>query len=292
MNTSPKVANSFRKGPDSFSRLGLGTGTLASLGRAASLETVTLLLEAMADCGVNVIDTADSYGSGDCEIILGKALRKHGGSFHLITKAGYRLSNFPGPLRPLNQFAKKAIQRWGAMQCFDADYLQHSLEQSLRRLKRDQVDAFLLHDPKIDIVTNDEILRTCESLQTCGKAAMVGVSSGDYEVIQTAVKTGVFSIIQTPANIAVANSLRVVWDEAASRGLHLIGNHIYSPECLQLPAMNHETLMRACAGYFPEHSTILCGTRNPSHLQQTESWAREAMSVADSWDIVSQFTGR
>jgi pyridoxine 4-dehydrogenase len=286
MNPHSKSAAS--SAPQSFSKLGLGTGTLASLGRAASPGQVMLLLEAMRECGANVIDTADSYGSGDCEILLGRTLRRLGGDFRVITKAGYRLANFPGPLRPLNQFAKKAIQRLSGLQRFEPDYLRRSLEQSLRRLGRNDVDAFLLHDPGLDVVRNEEVLETCVFLRKAGKTAMIGVSSGDPDVIRTAIAAACFNIIQTPANISVAHTLRDVWMEASNSDIFLIGNHVYAPDCLKLPGINHETLMRACAGYFPSLSTILCGTRNPSHMKKTASWASGAMPANEAWELVNR----
>ena len=58
-----------------WSKIGLGTGTLASLGRGTSQKIVCDLISWCAESGITVIDTADSYTSGRYETMLGIALR-------------------------------------------------------------------------------------------------------------------------------------------------------------------------------------------------------------------------
>ncbi|MEI8341577.1 MAG: aldo/keto reductase [Verrucomicrobiota bacterium] len=265
-----------------WSKLGLGTGTLASLGRAASVSQVEQLIGAMLDLGITVIDTADSYGSGDCEILLGKVLRVRRSSFTLVTKAGYRLSNLGGPLRPLNQFVKKGFQRLGLNQRFEPAYLKKCLDKSLSRLKMDHVDVFLLHDPPLETVTSDGVLHLCRDFVKSGKAHLVGVSSGDPVVLRQAIASGVFEVIQTPANLGAASALRPLWQECEASRIHVIGNHVFSPQCLAIPGMTHEKLMRGSAALLPVNSTILCGSRNPSHLRETNGWAHNPMPEVEA----------
>lgn len=273
---------------ESWSKLGLGTGTLASLGRAASLETVKLLLDAMTDCGANVIDTADSYGSGDCEILLGKALGGRRSSFHLVTKAGYRLSNLKGPLRPFNQFIKKGLHRLGHGRDFRPAYLAKCLDDSLQRLRTERVDAFLLHDITLEAVTDPEIHELCRRLKQSGKTARVGLSSDNPEIIRAAIATGVFDVIQTPANLLAAMDLQLVWEECDVHGIQLIGNHVFSPSTLSLPGMSREAIMRACAALMPASATILCGTRNPSHFTETFQWASDPLSHEEALKLAAE----
>jgi len=259
--------------PQAWSKLGLGTGTLASLGRAATLGTVNLLLDAMEGCGANLIDTADSYGSGDCEILLGKALRGRRQSFHLVTKAGYRLSNLKGPLRPLNQFVKKGLHRLGHGRNYSPTHLEQSLDDSLTRLRMDRVDAFLLHDAPLETVSDPETWDLMLRLKRSGKTALAGLSTDKPEIIRAAIASMVFDVIQTPANLIAAAELHTVWDECETHGIRLIGNHVFSPATLALPGMGRERVMRACASLLPASATILCGTRNPSHFTETCKWA-------------------
>jgi len=97
----------------------------------------------------------------------------------------------------------------------------------------------------------------------------------------------VFGIIQTPDNRNAAKSLRAIWQDCETRGIHVIGNHVYSPACLGHSGMTHERLMRASAALLPAHSTILCGTRNPTHLIQSEVWASYPLSLGEAEQLAA-----
>jgi len=244
--------------------------------------TVKLLLDAMTDCGASVIDTADSYGSGDCEILLGKSLLGKRDSFTLITKAGYRLSNLGQPFRPLNQFIKKGLHRMGKRQRFDSFYISKCLENSLLRLRTDRVDAFLLHDAPLAAISDDRVLSACLELKQLGKASLIGISSDSPATIAAALSSDVFDVIQTPANLLVAVEMRSIWEECEKRGIKMIGNHVFSPTSIALPGMSRARIMRACAALLPINATILCGTRNPSHFTETCQWAANPLSAEDA----------
>ena len=265
-----------------WSKLGLGTGTLASLGRAASFSEVDRLVGAMLDIGVTVIDTADSYGSGDCERLIGKVLRGRRESFTIVTKAGYRLSNLPGPLQPLNQFVKKGIQRLGFQQCFAPAYLAKCIDNSLSRLRIEHMDAYLLHNPPLKVVEDERVIHLCQSLIDSGKTILTGLSSENPEVISAAIASGVFKIIQTPASLNAAVAMRPLWKECETNGIRVIGNHVFDPACLGVHGMTHETLMRSTSALLPDRATILCGTRNLAHLQQACEWAAMPLREADA----------
>ena len=274
----------------SWSKLWLGTGTLASLGRAASTTEVDRLMSAMLELGLTVIDTADTYGSGDCERLLGKVLRGRRQSFTLVTKAGYRHGNLPGPLRPLNQFAKKGLQSLGLRQLFTPTYLSKCLDNSLERLGTERVDAFLLHDPPLETVKNADVMRLFDSFKISGKARTTGVSSGDPEVLDAAISSGGFDVIQTPASLKNAMAIRPLWRECEARQIQLIGGHIFDPSCLGIPGVTHEMLMRGSSALLPKNAVILCGTRNPSHLRQTLNWALDPLPEAEAERIAMKFS--
>jgi aryl-alcohol dehydrogenase-like predicted oxidoreductase len=260
-----------------WSRVGLGTGTLASVGRGTTATHVHDLLSSMREIGVSVIDTADSYTSGRCETLLGSALRGRRDAFVVVTKAGYRYGDLPSPFLPLNPFIKKAYQKFTGGQCHAPAYLNHSLHRSLQRLKLDYVDAFLLHDPSLEVV-NDLAVQTClSSLQKAGKALHLGVSSENPHILAAAIQAGCFSVIQSPANPTTVPRLAPIWDEASQQGIHRMANHVFfsghdSPVSLPVGMSRHECLMRFISTRFGD-GTILVGTRNPSHLHESTRWA-------------------
>lgn len=269
-------------------RVGLGTGTLASLGRAASLREVIALLDAMDSLAVRTIDTADSYGSGDCERLLGKALRGRREHYHLITKAGYRHGNLPGMFRHLNQFVKKALHKLGHRQNFDSAYLSHCLDESLMRLGVDHVDAFLLHDPPAGVVHSSGVADFLHKIKEQGKALQVGVSSGEAAVLEDALESGLCDLLECPANMKAAPALLPIWETSARKGIHIVANHVYAPDCLALPGMRHESLMRATSALLPSDATILCGTRNPTHLASSLRWAQSPMTREEADTLLLQ----
>lgn len=271
-----------------WSKLGLGTGTLASLGRAASTAEADRLVSSMVELGIRVIDTADAYGSGDCEYLLGRVIRGRRDSVTLVTKAGYRYSNLKGPLRCLNQIVKKLKQRFGPGQCFDPGYLEKCAEQSLTRLRAGHLDAFLLHNPAVSDIESGAVQAALQRIKDKGKAVAVGICSNNLRVLERAAMMEGIDVVQTPAALDLASQLRPLWQCFHDRGIHIIGNHVFNPACLSRPGIRHEQLMRASAALMPAPATILCGTRKPSHLAQSNSWARaplaedEALALAAS----------
>jgi aryl-alcohol dehydrogenase-like predicted oxidoreductase len=108
--------------------------------------------------GINFFDTADMYGNGQCEIILGKALGNNRQKSVIATKTSFRASE--------NAFDAGVNSKHLIQQC----------NQSLKNLGTDYLDILLLHndDP---ITPIDETLRTLENLVQQGKVRYVGFSN-------------------------------------------------------------------------------------------------------------------
>ena len=270
-------SNHFQK----WSRLGLGTGRLASIGRGTTSRQVHDLLSLMIDSDITVIDTADSYTSGSCERMIGTAVQGRRESFVVVTKAGYRYGDLPWPLLALNPLIKKAHQKLSTGKCHAADYLVDSLNRSLQRLKLDHVDAFLLHDPPLAAVECQAVQASLRELQKNGKTIHLGVSSDDPYVLKAAINAGCFSVIQTPANPSIMNKLSPIWHLATQNGIHLMANHVFfsgnTSKYHPAPGSGlHESLLKhACRAI--EQGTILVGTKNPMHLRECAEWTNAAI---------------
>ncbi len=119
------------------------------------------LLSAAVELGIRHFDVARSYGSGDAEAILGDFLTTTNEPCTVISKCGiapaatYGLSGrrtkalaraalrkVPGPYRALRSRATASVQ--GGQ--FGPEQIRRSLETSLRALRRDRLEAFLLHE--------------------------------------------------------------------------------------------------------------------------------------------------
>jgi len=122
---------------------------------ADSLEIIASAREA----GVNFIDTADAYGAGRSEEIVGRAIRGERDRWVVATKAG-----FPA----------------GLPNATGADlsraYLMRAAERSLERLGTDRIDLYYLH--RDDLATPlEETVRALADLQRQGKIRYIGVSN-------------------------------------------------------------------------------------------------------------------
>ena len=80
------------------------------------------------DLGINFIDTADIYGFGHSEEVVGKAIRNSRKEIFVASKVGY---------------LRKAVN--GSIQDFGKKHIVTSCEGSLRRLGRDRIDFYQLH---------------------------------------------------------------------------------------------------------------------------------------------------
>src|SRR5437899_2655867 len=102
---------------------GLGTSQIASLGRRLPYSKALKLFGTAFDNNVNIIDTADTYGSGDSEYLIGKILSQMNDNPFIITKAGFPYSAAPYWLSPLNQIAKKVKQKLHFRKNYTSEYI-------------------------------------------------------------------------------------------------------------------------------------------------------------------------
>lgn len=110
------------------------------------------------DAGINVIDTADVYGGGETEKIVGSGIKGRRDDLILATK-------FSGPMGD-DPNRRGASRRW----------ILTAVEDSLRRLGVDHIDLYQIHhfDPETDL---DETLSALTDLVTSGKVRAIGSSS-------------------------------------------------------------------------------------------------------------------
>ena len=141
---------------------------------AASLRTIAQAL----DLGCTFFDTADLYGHGLSEKLLGQALEKRRQECVIATKVGGDF--YHGPFH----------------QNFDADYLRFALDKSLERLRTDYIDVYQLHNPPLMMLERGAHYAIMEELKQTGKIRHYGVSVHDaYEGIM-AIETGKPDVIQ------------------------------------------------------------------------------------------------
>ena len=148
-----------------------------------------LLKTAYHEHGINFFDTGDTYGDGLGETILRDTLGDVRDAIAIATKFGYDLSDQSG--RPGHRERK---QNWSP------EFVRAACEASLRRLGTDRIDLYQLHNPRVQAIENDELLRTLEELQRSGKVRYIGVALGpainerQIGEAQTATRRGYHSV--------------------------------------------------------------------------------------------------
>ncbi|NEA68997.1 aldo/keto reductase [Streptomyces sp. SID12488] len=164
------------RGGPRISALGLGTTSLMGIFGRRDPDVVADTLRHGLDRGINVLDTAPSYGGGFAEEIVGRVLRGRRDEVVLSTKVGC--------------WAPEEFD-------FSARRIREGFEDSLRRLGTDHVDVLLAHD--IEYGDPEEITGTVlpllARLKEEGKARAVGVSGLPLPVLDGAVATGGVDVV-------------------------------------------------------------------------------------------------
>lgn len=168
----------------------LGLGCASMLGRAGRRESLAALTAAY-DAGITFYDTARSYGYGACEGLLGEFFQgSRRESVAICTKFGIVPGN-PGGwknrIKPLARAVlsvapqlRGAVRKHAATQFnpgqFTVETLRTSFETSLRELKTDYVDVFLMHNPPLTALQQNDLLDAIARLVEQGKIRMAGAS--------------------------------------------------------------------------------------------------------------------
>jgi len=137
----------------------LGQGTWNMGEDPAREEAEIAALQQGMDLGMTLIDTAEMYGEGGSETMIGKAIAGRRDEVFLVSKVYPHNANFEGA--------------------------QAACERSLKRLNVERIDLYLLHWPGCFAL--DETVDAFEALKKAGKIGDYGVSNFDLEGMQDAV---------------------------------------------------------------------------------------------------------
>jgi len=142
--------------------VGLGCN---NFGKKLDYPATDSVIAAAIDAGINLLDTADSYGGTKSEQFIGRALRNRRGEVVLATKFGSTIDE----------------KRKGAK----PDYVRRACEDSLKRLATDHIDLYQLHrpDPSTPIA---DTLGVLNDLVRAGKVREIGCSNFSVEQLREA----------------------------------------------------------------------------------------------------------
>lgn len=241
------------------------------------------LLRKVIDLGINLIDTADSYGPEVSERLIAEALHPYPKGLVIATKGGLTRSG-PEEWAPVGR----------------PEYLRQCVELSLRRLKLDCIDLYQLHriDPKVPVA---ESLGALKDLQKAGKIRHIGLSEVSVKEIEQAKKTVEIVSVQNLYNLGNRKS-EAVLDYCTKHGLGFIpwfpldaGRFAEPGGKLDKLAKAHEaTVSQLALAWLLQKSPVVLpipGTSDIGHLKENTDAAGISLTESE-WQEISAVANR
>lgn len=200
-----------------INRIVFGCGNFGGIGSSPSLRSVgdseeqaLELLDHARDVGPRRFDTANTYGGGASEIILGKWLRAQGPAFRQQAQIATKVGNPHGC--PAGETPLSRAQ------------IAYHLDQSLRRLGIERIDLYYIHEFE-RVTPLEETLEAMEGALEAGKIAAFGVSNAtlaDLEAVRLLAGAGLalsFGYVQNEYNLLATGDAEALIPYCAENGL-------------------------------------------------------------------------
>jgi aryl-alcohol dehydrogenase-like predicted oxidoreductase len=300
-------------------RLGFGCVRLGSISGGGSMRRDVRLIHEAIDAGVTIFDTADTYGNGTSERVLGRALRGRRSDVEIATKVGYLFDDRPMVNQRVKRIAYPAVLRARRRratavphtglqreeQNFSPEYLRAAVDASLRRLGTDYLDVCQLHAPATVL---PEAVEELNRLVDTGKMRRFGVGAERVSAARDWLSSvDSLGVLQVPFGLldpAAAEGLfGLAADHSASiwaRGVFGGGMFATSPHFPAKPVSDPKSelvdqlqtlasqrgvsLFQLSLDYvrsFGVVSTVLVGINSPEHLAQNLAmWAAPRIDTA------------
>ena len=186
------------------SEIGFGAwGIGGDWGPVQDDESLAALNKAL-DLGVNLIDTADVYGDGRSEKLVGQVLRQRPGErIYVATKAGRRLSPH-------------------VADGYNGENLTAFVERSLKNLGVESLDLLQLHCPPTEVYYRPEVFGALDDLVAAGKLRYYGVSVEKVEEALKAIEYPGVQTVQIIFNMFRHRPAALFFREAKARGVGIL----------------------------------------------------------------------
>lgn len=256
-------------------RLGFGGVQLCGTGKDGwglpkDRNNAVAVVRHAVELGVNLIDTADSYGPGVSEEIIAEALYPYPPDLIIATKGGLVIQ---GP------------RHW--IRNGKPSHLRQALEGSLRRLRLECIDLYQLHavDPDVPI---EESVGTLADMQAEGKIRHIGLSNVDIDQLRRAQSVITIVSVQNRYNLLERSSEAVV-DLCQAEGLAFIlwfplgeGQLIQGgSEIARIAHTHNATLAQITLAWLLQRSPVMLpipGTSSIAHLEENIAASRIELS--------------
>ncbi|MDQ4055716.1 MAG: aldo/keto reductase [Actinomycetota bacterium] len=183
--------------------VGLGTWQLGADWGEVTEEQARDVLEASAESGVTFYDTADVYGDGRSEQIVGRFVAAHpDAGFTVATKMGRRMEQVP------DNYVADNFRTW--------------VDRSRRNLGTDRLDLVQLHCPPSAVIDDDATYEALDALVQDGSIAAYGVSVETVDQALSAITRPHVASVQIIVNAFRLKPVELVLPAAAQAGVGII----------------------------------------------------------------------
>jgi aryl-alcohol dehydrogenase-like predicted oxidoreductase len=267
------------------SALGFGAGQIGDA-RLTERE-VEVLLNAVLDQGVTLIDTARGYGLSEERIGQYLSRRRH--EFVLSTKVGYGIPGYAD---------------------WTYDCIIAGIDAALQRLQTDVIDIVHLHSCTIETLRDGAIMDALDEARRQGKLR-VAAYSGENEALDFAIASGRFQSIETSINLCDQRGIDRALPRTIAQHLGVIAKRPvanapwrfaqrpigdYAEEYwLRWRAMNidprgfdWQELASRFTAYLPGVHSCITGTTNLDHFQRNAAFVAKGPLPADLIDVIRQ----
>lgn len=259
-----------------ISKLGLGCSRVGSLHNSVPMPEIRSTLASALDLGVNLFDTSNIYGQGDSEREIGRVLGSRREEAFIVTKVGKTFSAKMRAIRILKPLLKPLIGRTSHGRAavvssresnMGTDFAPASfaaaLDASLRRLRVDIVDGYILHSPPAHVAADPAVGEALMALRRTGKVRHFGVSCDDLDTLRAATTMPGISIIEVPLDVLDAAYAEGLGDTLQSLNLIVLAREVirFSPGLSPIEAVK-KAAMRA------DVTSVVVGISRTAHLQQ------------------------
>lgn len=247
--------------------LGLGTAEIGGLFHEVPEAQAQHLLNQALDLGINLIDTARSYGHAEERI--GKFLSQRRGDFILSSKCGTAVAE-------VADWTGKAVAE--------------GINDSLRRMRTEWIDIMFLHSCSKEVLERGDVIDALDGAHRAGKIRVAGYS-GDNEALGFAISTGRFQAIEVSVNICDQRAIDSYLLQAQERSMGIIakrplanapwryasrpvGEYVepywerFQAMQLDPEGLDWDELALRFSVYAPWVDTCITGTANEQHLRR------------------------
>jgi aryl-alcohol dehydrogenase-like predicted oxidoreductase len=197
-----------KEGPE-VSAIGLGCMAMSEFYGASDDAASTEVIFAALEAGITMLDTADTYGHGHNEELIGRVLKRWGGKVFVASKFGI--------VRKKGEYRREI--------CGRPEYVKAAVEASLGRLGRERIDLCYVH--RVDAnVAIEETVGALSDLAAQGKLRYIGLSEPSVETLRRAHAVHPITAVQSEYSLWTRDAERGIMPVCRELGIGFVA---YSP---------------------------------------------------------------